>query len=101
MIGKCDAYLPSTCFSGMKAYRSFGELPNRRGYGVVIHKSKRRVENILMQQDWKQVAFPSTNGALNLRRSLIEGVLTSQGLHDHPCPPPVSDRPSFRQGSES
>ena len=82
MIGKCDVYLPSTCFSGMKAYRSFGELPNRRGYGVVIHKHKRRVEHILMQQDWKQVAFPSTNGALNLRRSLIENVLTEQGLYD-------------------
>ena len=101
MIGKCDVYLPSTCFSGMKAYRSFGELPNRRGYGIVIHRNKRRVENILMQQDWKQVAFPSTNGALNLRRSLIEGVLTSQGLHDRPCPPPAADRQIFRHGSEN
>ena len=82
MIGKCDVYLPSTCFSGMKAYRSFAELPNRRGYGIVIRRNRRRVENILMQQDWEQVAFPSTNGALNLRRSLIEDVLTSRGLHE-------------------
>ena len=101
MIGKCDVYLPSTCFSGMKAYRSFGELPNGRGYGVVIHRSKRRVENILMRQDWRQIAFPSTNGALNLRRSLIEDVLTDRGLHDRPCPPPAADRPLYRRGSES
>lgn len=82
MIGKCDVYLPSTCFSGMQAYRSFGELPNKRGYGIVIRRDKRRVESILMNQDWKQVAFPSTNGALNLRRSLIEDVLTSRGFHE-------------------
>lgn len=101
MIGKCDVYLPSTCFSGMKACRSFAELPNRRGYGVVIHRDKQRVKHILMEQNWKQIAFPSTNGALNLRRSLIEGVLTSQGLHDRTCPPPAADRKILRNVSDN
>ena len=82
MIGKCDVYLPSTCFTGMKAYRSFRELPNKRGYGIVIHKAKREVGRLLRAHNWVKTAFPSTNGALNLRSSLIENVVTAGGYHD-------------------
>ena len=82
MIGKCDLYLPSTCFRGMQAYRAFGDLPNQRGYGVVIHQCKREIKKILHQHDWMKTAFPSTNGAVNLRRSLIEDVITAKGFHD-------------------
>lgn len=82
MIGKCDVYLPSTCFSGMRAYHSFDELPNRRGYGIVVHKAKRAVKNLLLHHDWAETAFPSTNGALNLRGSIIEDVLAAGGYHD-------------------
>ena len=31
MLHKCDVYLPSTCFSGMRAYSDFENLPHRRG----------------------------------------------------------------------
>ena len=82
MIGKCDIYLPSTCFSGMKAYRNFRELPHRRGYGVVIHQSKREIKRLLLSHNWEATAFPSTNGALNLRNSLIEDVVSRWGFHD-------------------
>ena len=82
MIDKCDVYLPSTCFTGMRAYRSFNELPNQRGYGVVVHKAKRAVKELLLKHDWAGTAFPSTNGALNLRSSLIEEVLAAGGYHD-------------------
>ena len=81
MIGECDVYLPSTCFAGMRAYRSFAELPNKRGYGVVIHREKRAVKRLLLHHDWESTAFPSTNGALNLRSSLIEAVITGGGYH--------------------
>lgn len=82
MIGKCDVYLPSTCFKGMQAYQCFHDLPNKRGYGIVIHKNKREIKRLLMNQDWTQIAFTSTNGAVNLRSSLIEGVITAGGYCD-------------------
>lgn len=82
MIGKCDVYLPSTTFSGMKAYSSFYDLPNKRGYGVVIKKNKEAIRNILCNTDWGEVAFLSTNSAMNLRTSLIENVIIRAGYFD-------------------
>ena len=79
MLYKCDVYLPSTCFNGMHAYREFEDLPHRRGYGVVIYKQKREIKRLLVNTAWKEVAFRSTNGALNLRTSLIERVLINGG----------------------
>ena len=75
MIDKCDVYLPSTCFSGMKAYKSFYDLPNKRGYGIVIldKKNKNKILQKMQNVDWsKDYAFLSTNSALNLRSSLIK-----------------------------
>ena len=75
MINKCDLYLPSTCFSGMKAYKSFNDLPNKRGYGIVIldKKNKSKILQKLENADWSNdYAFLSTNSALNLRTSLIK-----------------------------
>jgi len=82
MIGKCDVYLPSTTFSGMKAYSSFYDLPHERGYGVVIKKNKREVKKILKNHNWEKTAFFSTNSALNLRTSLIENVIIKAGYFD-------------------
>ncbi|MGI9337308.1 MAG: SAM-dependent methyltransferase [Gammaproteobacteria bacterium] len=82
MIGNCDIYLPSTCFSGMRAYGSFAELPNKRGYGIVIRKNKRAIKKLLADSDWKKHAFLSTNSALNLRRSIIEQVVADGGYFD-------------------
>ena len=82
MLDKCDVYLPSTCFEGMKAYTEFNQLPHRRGYGVVIHKDKRNIKRLLLRHNWQKTAFPSTNGALNLRSSLILQPLIKAGYHD-------------------
>ena len=82
MLDKCDVYLPSTCFSGMKAYSHFEELPHRRGYGVFIHQCKTEIMRLLTKHDWEQSAFSSTNGALNLRTSLIEDVVLNSGYTD-------------------
>ncbi len=82
MIGKCDFYLPSTCFSGMKLYKNFYDLPNKRGYGIVFLKNKKQLENIFINTDWKQIAFLSTNNALNLRTDLIENILIERGIYD-------------------
>ena len=71
MINSCDIYLPSTCFNGMKAYNSYYDLPNRRGFGIVILKKELKKE--LKKIDWRnKYAFLSTNSALNLRSSLIK-----------------------------
>ena len=73
MIGKCDIYLPSTCFGkeNMKLYTSFDELPGKKGYGVVFFENKDA--NILKAKtvDWSSVAFLSTNSAYNLRTSIV------------------------------
>ncbi len=82
MIGCCDLYLPSTCFGGMRAYNHFEALPNRRGYGVVVHRHKRKIIKLLKEHNWTATAFPSTNSALNLRSSLIEAVLVKSGYTD-------------------
>lgn len=82
MIGNCHVYLPSTCFAGMKAYERFEDLPNQRGYGVVIHQSIKEIKKILFSHDWIATSFKSTNGAMNLRSSLIENVLTEKGYFD-------------------
>lgn len=75
MIDKCDLYLPSTCFAGMKTYESFNRLPNKRGYGIIIldKKNKNKIIEKMKKTDWaKNYAFISTNSALNLRSSLIK-----------------------------
>lgn len=82
MIGKCDIYLPSTCFQGMQSYERFNDLPNQRGYGIVINRDKVAIKRIIRNNDWVMTAFLSTNGALNLRSSLIEDVITAEGYYD-------------------
>lgn len=82
MIEKCDVYLPSTTFTGMKVYKSFYDLPHERGYGVVIKRDKKEIKNILCNTDWEKTAFLSTNSALNLRTSLIENVIIKAGYFD-------------------
>ena len=82
MIGKCDIYLPSTCFSGMKCYTNFEDLPNRRGYGIVILQEKERILQLFNSTDWLEKAFNSTNGAKNLRMDIIEKVVTDEGFID-------------------
>lgn len=84
MIEKCDVYLPSTCFDGMKAYESFQELPNQRGYGIVIKRNKTQIKDTLTNADWTKIGFKSTNSALNLRSSIIEDVVVESGFFDEP-----------------
>ncbi len=82
MIGKCDMYLPSTTFTGMRAYKSFYDLPHERGYGIVIKKNKEEIKKILFDTNWEKVAFLSTNSALNLRTSLIKDIIIKAGYFD-------------------
>lgn len=88
MIGKCDVYLPQTCFGAdnMHPYTVFHELPKESGYGVVIHKQKDDILHLINTTDWSQVAFKSTNGAYNLRFDLINKVLTDAGFIDSISP---------------
>jgi len=82
MLDKCDVYLPSTCFKGMKVYSSFKELPNKRGYGVIFLKEKETLNNLFNKINWQEVAFLSTNSAINLRTDLIENVIIKNGFYD-------------------
>lgn len=79
-IGKCDFYLPSTCFSEMKLYYDFEDLPHRRGYGIKILKNREFVCKKIKNINWERVAFLSTNSALNLRMSLIENAIINEGV---------------------
>lgn len=83
MLDKCDVYLPSTCFKGMKAYDNFESLPNRRGYGVVFKKEKDTLIDLFYKKiNWEKVAFTSTNGAVNLRTDLIMNQIIEGGFYD-------------------
>lgn len=73
MIGKCDIYLPSTCFGkeNMKIYKRFEDLPGKKGYGVVFFNEKDNMINKADTIDWSSIGFLSTNSAYNLRTSII------------------------------
>ena len=73
MIGKCDIYLPSTCFGkdNMKIYKRFEDLPGKKGYGVVFFTEKANMIHKAETIDWSLVSFLSTNSAYNLRTSII------------------------------
>ena len=82
MLDECDIYLPSTTYGEMKLFKSFEDLPHRRGYGVVILKNKRKIKKVFAENNWKKTSFSSTNSALNLRTSLIKKVVTDGGFID-------------------
>jgi hypothetical protein len=77
MIGKCDVYLPSTCYGSknMKAYSSFEKLPGKKGYGLVFLDNKENLKRKAFELNWAEKAFLSTNSALNLRTSVINQVI--------------------------
>jgi len=82
MLYKCDIYLPSTCFSGMKIYTSFDDLPLKRGYGIVILKDRERVLNLFNKIDLSKEAFLGTNSSLNLNFETIRNILIKNGFVD-------------------
>jgi hypothetical protein len=84
MLYKCDMYIPSTCFgtSKMKIYSSFEELPGRKGYGIKILNEKEKIKKILLDANWEDISFKSTNSALNLRISSIENFIIKRGFFD-------------------
>ena len=73
MIGKCDIYLPSTCFGkdNMRLYDSFEKLPGKKGYGIVFIQNKEDMLDKSKKIIWSDIAFLSTNSAYNLRSSQI------------------------------
>jgi hypothetical protein len=76
MFGKCDIYIPSTCFGkdNMKYYDNFQDLPKKRGYGIVFNLNKKDNIKKFKETDWSSVAFLSTNSAYNIRTSQIANV---------------------------
>ncbi len=76
MIGKCDLYIPSTCFGKekMKIYETFEELPGKKGYGILFLSEEKK--KMAYEMDWGSVAFMSTNSAYNLRTSQIYNVFS-------------------------
>lgn len=73
MIGKCDIYIPSTCFGkeNMKCYMNFEDLPGKKGYGIVFTDNKEDMIHKMLNIEWNKIAFLSTNSAYNLRSSQI------------------------------
>jgi hypothetical protein len=73
MIGKCDIYIPSTCFGkeNMKCYMNFEDLPGKKGYGIVFKYDKTNMITKMLNIEWDKIAFLSTNSAYNLRSSQI------------------------------
>jgi len=73
MIGKCDIYIPSTCFGkeNMKCYMNFEDLPGKKGYGIVFTYDKTNMIHKMLNIEWNKIAFLSTNSAYNLRSSQI------------------------------
>ena len=67
----------------MMAYKSFEQLPNKRGYGVVFLKENDKLNDLFFNKiEWQNVAFLSTNSAVNLRTDLIENEVINNGFYD-------------------
>lgn len=75
MIGNCDYYLPSTTYNKISLEKKFENLPNNRGYGIVILKERKKIMKIIENINWEKVGFKSTNSANNLRSQLIINVI--------------------------
>ena len=70
-LDKCDFYLPSTVYGieKMRLYSSFEELPQQRGYGIILENKD--LKEIIEKINWQDKGFFSTNNAINLRTSII------------------------------
>ena len=67
----------------MTAYKSFTQLQNQRGYGIVFLKNKNELRDLFFNKvNWNEVAFLSTNSAINLRTDLIENAIIKNGFYD-------------------
>lgn len=82
MQDKCDYYFTSSSFEKAKMTycSSFEELPNRRGYGLLILNDRERLVNIIESIDWPNESFLSTNSSYNMRTSKILDALIKNGI---------------------
>lgn len=73
----CDYFIQSTCFGKdkMLLVNSINELPQRKGYGFILTNKDERIRSSIESISWGDVAFVSTNGAVNLRKDLIEAAI--------------------------
>lgn len=85
MKDKCDYYFASSSFDKEKMtyYSSFDDLPNRRGYGLLILKGKKNIKNIVESINWPDNSFLATNSSYNMRTSLIVEALSKNGLLEY------------------
>ena len=82
MQDKCDYYFASSSFDKEKMtyYPTFEQLPNRRGYGLLILKDHDRVKKIVESISWPDVSFLATNSSYNMRTSLVVEALIENGI---------------------
>jgi hypothetical protein len=82
MHNVCDYFFASSSFDKEKMthYSTFEELPNRRGYGLLILKDHDRVKKIVESINWPDVSFLATNSSYNMRTSLIIEALIENGI---------------------
>ena len=80
----CDYFIQSTCFGKdkMKLVSSLDDLPQRRGYGILVDTQDTRVRDTIEAIDWGEVAYTSTNGAVNLRTDIIENAIANSLPYD-------------------
>lgn len=81
----CDYYIQSSCFgsSNLSLSTSFDDMDKKRGsYGIKLLDQTQTVRDSIERIDWGDVCFVSTNGAVNLRTSIIEESIWKE-LPDH------------------
>jgi hypothetical protein len=84
MIGKCDFYLPITCFgeTSMCAYDDLMDVPKKIGIGIVVTQERDTLIPLLKNFHWHKIAFKSTNGAYNMRFDLVHKAVVMSGYVD-------------------
>jgi len=76
MLYSCDYYIQSSVFGTDKLslLTHFDSIPDKKrgAYGIVLYDKSPEIRAAIESIDWGSVAFISTNGAANLRTSIIE-----------------------------
>ena len=77
-LEKYDLFIASTFYNKINICKKFEDVQYGSGYGLIIHKNKKAIENYLQKVDWLKYNMRATNhskhiGKTHITQALIDG----------------------------
>ena len=77
-LDKYDFFISSTFYTKINICKNFEEVKYGSGYGIIVHKNKKEIENYLQNLDWLKYNMRATNhckhiGKTHILQALIDG----------------------------